>query len=235
MTSGTVGGFRGFVERDRPFIDDQPDRNYGWESKSRWGSRPVREFGRAYARGAARATSYSSGAWTRVKTALREMLLVGSCLACLGSFAEASTVPKATGHIEQFRLGFALGPEGGVSPGCAASTFSVNDPIHLSMEVTGATVGSVVRVSVRDLVTKRIAWSEAKPVTPGRSLLTFEIAALAVGRYRVEPTFDGAAAAAKPWAFEVHDRRPDVRAGVGHRAVLPPGTSVQVTESIDKK
>jgi hypothetical protein len=78
--------------------------------------------------------------------------------------------------------------------------------------VTGATVGSVVRVSVRDVVTKRIAWSEAKPVTPGRSLLSFEIGrALAVGRYRAESTFDGAAAATKPWVFVVHDRRPGVR------------------------
>ena len=72
MTSGTMGGFRGFGERDRPFIDDQPDRHYGWESKSRWGSRPAREFGRAYAHGVARVTSYSSGAWTRVKTAFRD-------------------------------------------------------------------------------------------------------------------------------------------------------------------
>jgi hypothetical protein len=197
------GQFQGFVERDRPFIDAQPDRDYGWEAKS------VLRAG---------------------------LLLVGLCLATLESSAEARTVPKATGHIEQFRLGFALGPEGGVSPGCAASTFSLNDPIHLSMEVTGAAVGSVVRVSVRDVVTKRIAWSEARPVTPGRSLLTFEIGrALAVGRYRAESSFDGAAAAAKPWAFEVHDRRPDVRAGVGHGAVLPPGASVQVTGRIKEK
>jgi hypothetical protein len=141
---------------------------------------------------------------------LAELLLVGSCLVSLQSCAEASAVSTDTGRIDEVRLGFALGPEGRVSPGCAASTFSLNDPIHLSMQVTDAPVGSVVRVSVLDVVTKRIAWSEARSVTPGRSVLTFEIGrALAVGRYRAESTVGGAAT--KPWVFVVHDRRPGVR------------------------
>jgi len=60
MTNATGGEFRGFVERDRPFIDDQPARKYGWEALSRWGSRPFREFGRAF-----------HGAWKRVRNAVR--------------------------------------------------------------------------------------------------------------------------------------------------------------------
>ena len=63
MTNATGGEFRGFVERDRPFIDDQPASKYGWEARSRWGSRPGREFGRACARGVARVMSVSKSAW----------------------------------------------------------------------------------------------------------------------------------------------------------------------------
>jgi hypothetical protein len=218
--TGIPGGqFRGFVERDRPFIDDQPDRKYGWEAHSRWGSRPVRQFGRVFARGAARVMSLSHRAWTRISARskssgmtvlLAELLLVGSALAGLASCAEARAVSTETGRIDQVRLGFALGPEGRVSPGCAATTFSLHDPIHLSMQVTDAAVGSVVRVSVQNVLTKRVAWSEARAVTPGSSFMTFEIgSALAVGRYRAESTFGGEAR--NFWPFVVHDRRPGVR------------------------
>jgi hypothetical protein len=62
---------RNFRLRDRPFIDDQPERKYGWEAPSRWGSRPYREFGRVFARGVARLTSLSRRAWTRVGNAAR--------------------------------------------------------------------------------------------------------------------------------------------------------------------
>lgn len=71
MTGATGGGFRGFVERDRPFIDDQPDRKYGWEGRSRWGSRPVREFGRALDHTGAAVKGAFHVAWTRVTNALR--------------------------------------------------------------------------------------------------------------------------------------------------------------------
>jgi hypothetical protein len=141
---------------------------------------------------------------------LAELLLVGSALASVSSCAEAKAVSTETGRIDQVRLGFGLNPEGRVSPGCAASTFSLHDPIHLSMQVTDAAAGSVVHVSVRDVVTQRIAWSEARPATPGHSFLTFEIGgALAVGRYRAESTFGGEARNPRP--FVVHDRRPGVR------------------------
>jgi hypothetical protein len=140
---------------------------------------------------------------------LAELLLVGSAVASLESCAEARAVSTETGRIDQLRLGFALGPEGRVSPGCAATTFSLHDPIHLSMQVTDAVAESVVRVSVRDVRTKRIVWSEARPVTPGSSFQTFEIGTtLAVGRYRAEPVLGGVAT--KPWEFVVHNRREGV-------------------------
>ena len=217
MTSAARGGFRGFVERDRPFIDDQPDRKYGWEAPSRWGSLPGRAFGRACARGAARATSFSKSVWTGVRNAARngsalfaELLLVGSGLAVLASCAEARAVVVSPIHIDQVRLGFGLNPEGRVSPGCAASTFSLRDPIHLSMHVSNAAAGSVVRVSIREVVSHRVAWSEDRPVPPGPSYVTFEIGrGLALGRYRAESTLGGEATT--PWDFVVHARRPGVR------------------------
>jgi hypothetical protein len=147
---------------------------------------------------------------SRISLLLAEILLVGSGLASLTSCAEARAVSTETGRIDQVRLGFGLNREGRVSTGCAASTFSLSDPIHLSMQVTDAAAGSVVHVSVRDVLTKRIAWSEARPVTPGSSFLTFEIGrALAVGRYQAESTLGGAATT--PWTFVVHDRRVGVR------------------------
>jgi len=141
---------------------------------------------------------------------LTELLVVVSCLASLESCAEARAVVVSANHIDQVRLGFGLNPEGQVSPGCTASTFSLRDPIHLSMQVTDAVAGSVVRVSVRDVLTKRIAWSEARPVNPGRSFQSFAIGRkLAVGRYRAESTLDGQAT--KPWPFLVHNKRRGVR------------------------
>ena len=156
-------------------------------------------------------TVFATAARSRSKSSvitvvLAELLLVGSCLASLESCAEARAVSTETGRIEQLTLGFGLNREGRVSSGCAASTFSLRDPIHLSMQVTDAAAGSVVRVSVRDVFTKQIAWSEARPVTPGSSFLTFEIGRLlAVGRYQAESTIGGVAT--HPWAFAVHERR----------------------------
>lgn len=137
-------------------------------------------------------------------------MLVGWGLGNLESCAEARAVSTEPGRVDQVRLGFALDREGQVSPGCVASTFSLHDPIHLSMQVTDALAGSVVRVSVQDIATHRIAWSEARPVTPGRSFLAFAIGTqLGVGRYRAESSLGGAAKS--PRNFVVHDRRPGVR------------------------
>lgn len=44
-------GVPGVVLKDRPYIDDTPADRHGWEARSRWGSRPVREFGRDFGRG----------------------------------------------------------------------------------------------------------------------------------------------------------------------------------------
>jgi hypothetical protein len=145
-----------------------------------------------------------------IVTLLAELLLVGSVLGGLQSCAEAKAVSTEPGRLDQVRLGFGLNSEGRVSPGCASSTFSLHDPIHLSMQVSDAAAGSVVRATVRDIVTHRVAWSEAKAVDLGRSFLTFEIGTkLAVGRYRAESSLGGAPT--NPRDFVVHERREGVR------------------------
>ena len=208
-----TGGAPGRILRDRPFIDDEPARKYGWEALSRWGSRPFREFGRSLARGAKRVTSLRKRLRSKGSGAallVMEALLVGAGLAGQESCSEARAVVAAPHLIDQVHLGFGLDREGRVSPGCTASTFSLGDPIHLSVQVSDAAAGSVLTVSVRDVVTQRIAWSEARPVTAGRSSTTFAIGrTLALGRYRAESSFDGIAT--MPREFVVHDRRPGVR------------------------
>ena len=147
---------------------------------------------------------------SRLALLLTGLLLVGSGLGSLQSCAQANAGSTDPSRIDQVQLGFGLDLEGRVSPGCATSTFSENDPIHLSMKVTDATAGSVVFVSVRDVVTHRIAWSEARVVTPGRSSQTLEIGRkLAVGRYRAESTLGGEATNTRE--FVVHDRRLGLR------------------------
>jgi hypothetical protein len=145
-----------------------------------------------------------------VVTLLAGLLLVGSLVGGLQSCAEAKAVSTEPGRLDQVRLGFGLNSEGRVSPGCAASTFSLHDPIHLSMQVSDAAAGAVVRASVRDVVTHRVAWSEAKAVALGRSFLTFEIGTkLAVGRYRAESSLGGTPT--NLGEFVVHERREGVR------------------------
>jgi hypothetical protein len=217
VTTAAGGGFRNFVERDRPFIDDRPVAKFGWETHSRWGSRPMRAFGADFRRALARAARFFSrsvarpgGGFTGTAPLLALVLLAGLAVLGLESFASARAVPVAPSLINDVRLGFGVDRDGLVSPGCTASTFSLNDPIHLSMQVPAAAPGSIVQVAIRDVATHRIAWSEAKPLSPGRSAVAFEIGRkLAVGRYRVESTVGGAAA--KPRDFVVHEPRPDVR------------------------
>lgn len=141
---------------------------------------------------------------------LVEALLVGSGMACLASCAEANADAVAPSAIDEVWVGFALNNEGRVTPGCVARTFSLHDPIHLSLRLKDAAAGSVIHVAVRNVVTRHIAWSEAKAVTPGLSVVTFELGRdLAVGRYRAESTLGGASTIARD--FVVHERRPGVR------------------------
>lgn len=140
------------------------------------------------------------------------VLVVGLGLVILQACtsAKAVSVSMETGRLDQVRLGFALDPSGKVSPGCASSTFALRDPIHLSMQVADAPAGSVVNVSVRDVVTDRIAWREERPVPPGVSHQTFKIGSeIALGRYRAESTLDGKATT--PRQFVVHAKREGVR------------------------
>ncbi len=130
-------------------------------------------------------------------------LLGGLSLGGLVSCTPVEAVAAETGRLEQMRLGFALDVMGRVTPGCTASSFSVTDPIHLSLQVTGATEGSLVSVSVRDVVTQRIAWSEDRSVPAGGSHQTFEIGrGIAQGNYRAQSTLGGKAA--RPQPFVVH-------------------------------
>lgn len=141
---------------------------------------------------------------------MAEGLLVAFGLLSLQACTPAAAVSARTGRLEQVRLGFGVDRQGRVTPGCAASTFAVRDPIHLSMQVTNASPGSVVSVAVREVVTNRVAWSESRPVPPGLSQQTFEIGrAIAQGHYLAESTLGGQAT--KPWPFAVHDKRNDVR------------------------
>ena len=148
---------------------------------------------------------------SRPALALAGALVVGFSLTTLSSCAEARAVSVTPGLVDQVHLGFGLDRDGRVSPGCVASTYSLHDPIHLSMQVSDAAAGSVVEVSVRNVVTKALAWSEARPVASGHSSLTFAIGRdLAVGRYRVETTLGGVATT-NPREFAVHERRKGVR------------------------
>jgi len=147
---------------------------------------------------------------SRFTLALAGVVVVGLSLTALESCAEAQADSVVPGVVDQFHLGFGLDPEGRVSPGCVASTYSLNDPIHLSMQVSDAVAGSAIQVSIRNVVTQDLAWSEARPVTPGRCSLTFAIGRkLPVGRYRLETTLGGVAT--NPREFVVHERRKGVR------------------------
>jgi hypothetical protein len=137
-------------------------------------------------------------------------LLVALSLGSLQACTSAAAVAVGAGRLEQVRLGFGLDREGTVTSGCAASTFARRDPIHLSMQVTNASPGSVVRVAIRDVVTNRIAWSEVRSVPSGHSQQTFEIGReITQGRYLAESTLGRQVT--KPWPFVVHDKRQGVR------------------------
>ena len=147
---------------------------------------------------------------SRFALPIAEVILVGLSLGTLQACAEAQAVSVEAGRLDQVRLGFGLDLAGRVSPGCAANTFALRDPIHLSMQVTGAKPGSTVSVSISEVVTNRVAWREDRLVPPGGSYQTFAIGrGIALGRYRAESTLGGQAT--KPWPFVVHNKRRVVR------------------------
>lgn len=126
-------------------------------------------------------------------------LSLGTFVSCSSAEAEA----EDTGRLEQVRVGFGLDATGRVSPGLAASSFSLTDPIHLSLQVTGATRGSSVSVAVRDVTTQRIAWREERSVQLGGSYQTFKIGReIALGSYRAESMLGDRATTSRP--FVVH-------------------------------
>jgi hypothetical protein len=139
-------------------------------------------------------------------TPLSALLLFGGLsLGTLVSCTSVEALAEGAGQLEQGRLGFGVDPTGRVSAGLAASSFSLSDPIHLSVVVTGATTGTLVNVSVRDVVTQQVAWREERPVPSGSSYQTFYLGReIAQGSYRAELTLGGAPA--RPLPFVVHAR-----------------------------
>jgi hypothetical protein len=55
-------GTHGDGDLERPFIEDAPPEGHGWDTRSRWGSRPAREFDGPYT---------VRGAWSRVPRIFR--------------------------------------------------------------------------------------------------------------------------------------------------------------------
>jgi hypothetical protein len=135
---------------------------------------------------------------------LASTLLVLGSLGILQSCGEARAVAiESAGRFEQVRLGFGLDLEGRVDSGCTAGKFALRDPIHYSMKITGAAPGGIVRASVHDVVSRRIVWSEDRPVVAGASFVTFEIGrGLAAGRYVAESSLG--ATSSPPSKFLVH-------------------------------
>jgi hypothetical protein len=64
-------GTRGFPERERPYIDERPLHQPGWEASSVWGTRPVRQPERDLERGGAIARRFIQFGWTRIRNAVR--------------------------------------------------------------------------------------------------------------------------------------------------------------------
>jgi hypothetical protein len=64
---GNDYGPRGLIERDRPYLDDPPAHRPGEETRSRWGSRPAKEFGRDFQVEAEPAQGFARRVWTGIK------------------------------------------------------------------------------------------------------------------------------------------------------------------------
>jgi len=95
--------------------------------------------------------------------------------------------------ISEVRLGHGLDIDGKVPPCLGASRFSTGDPIHLSLwQETSEREGATVRVSIRDVLTSRVVWSEEKASHGSGSYLSFGIGrALPSGAYRAELSVGG--------------------------------------------
>ncbi len=90
--------------------------------------------------------------------------------------------------IDDVRVGRDLDVNNSVPEGALSNAFSADDPIHVSMEVTNAPAGTMVRMSVVDGRTRQRVWSQEAPVSPGRSHLSFSLSAeeLGAGYFRAE-------------------------------------------------
>jgi hypothetical protein len=102
-----------------------------------------------------------------------------------GAHASSDLDPlTAQRWIDEVRVGPRLDDTGSVPPDGAASRFSPEAAIHISMKVDDAPVGAVVRLVVHDALEQQV-WSAERPVAEGEPYLHFTIgeATLPVGRY----------------------------------------------------
>jgi hypothetical protein len=80
------------------------------------------------------------------------------------------------------------------------ASFTPGEPIHIVLNVAGIPAGTRARVDLRDRATGRVTLSHQLAVQPGRSLLTFVIAAgaaLPAGAYDAQVTLGDTALPAR--------------------------------------
>jgi len=90
--------------------------------------------------------------------------------------------------IDNVHIGHSVDPSGEIAQNERADAFATDAPAYLSMEVTDATAGTQVLVSVVDAETESELWSDTKTIRFGDSHLVFQIdtSALGSGEYRAD-------------------------------------------------
>jgi hypothetical protein len=66
-TWGYDHGTRGHVDRERPFIDDEPAHGPRWEARFPWESRPARDLERELGRWGPAPKGFLRRAWSRLR------------------------------------------------------------------------------------------------------------------------------------------------------------------------
>lgn len=105
----------------------------------------------------------------------------------LGCGANQAAIADPSHVVSQVRLGHGLDIGGKVPPCLGATRFATGDPVHLSLWQAASERAGGVRVSIQDVVTSRVVWSEEKPSPGGGYYLAFAIGrALPSGTYRAD-------------------------------------------------
>jgi hypothetical protein len=86
--------------------------------------------------------------------------------------------------IDDVRLGKMIGEDGVVAEEAAATRFNASEPIHVSMRVSDAPAGSVIKVAVLNQAGTEV-WSDQRAVIAGAEHLQFTIdeGSLSAGSY----------------------------------------------------